>query len=158
LILTGQALLAGNLSVALLNGFSPALGNTFAFLSAAGGVSGAFDTLSLPALSAGLSWSINYNSTNVQLSVVEALAGDFNSDGSVDAADYVAWRKTNGTQAGYNVWRANFGQTAGRGSLLPGSSSFHDAVPEPCGALLLIFATALSSARRRGRALPRINS
>jgi formylglycine-generating enzyme len=35
-------------------------------------------------------------------------SGDFNRDGHVDAADYVAWRKRNGTQDEYNAWRGNF--------------------------------------------------
>ena len=37
--------------------------------------------------------------------IVPTLPGDFNDDGTVDAADYVVWRKTDGTQAGYNTWR-----------------------------------------------------
>ena len=41
-----------------------------------------------------------------------ALGGDFNGDGAVDAADYVVWRKTDGSQAGYDLWRTNFGRTA----------------------------------------------
>ena len=45
------------------------------------------------------------------------IPGDFNHDGTVDAADYVVWRKTDGDdQPGYNTWRANFGQPAGSGS------------------------------------------
>jgi hypothetical protein len=39
---------------------------------------------------------------------------DYNSDGSVDAADYVAWRNGNiNGQQGYDDWRANFGATGG---------------------------------------------
>jgi hypothetical protein len=53
-------------------------------------------------------------------------------DGKVDAADYVVWRKTIGTQAGYDTWRTNFGRTGGSGS---GSSL--SAVPEPASLLLL---------------------
>ena len=85
-----------------------------------GGVSGTFNAVSLPALAAGLSWSINYNPTNVQLLVSQAFPGDFNGDGSVNAADYVVWRKGLGTAYtpnDYNVWRAHFGQTAGSGRL-----------------------------------------
>jgi hypothetical protein len=37
--------------------------------------------------------------------------GDFNNDLIVDAADYVLWRKNDGTQAGYDTWRANFGKS-----------------------------------------------
>ncbi len=41
------------------------------------------------------------------------LEGDFNSDGTVDAADYVVWRKNNGTQEDYDDWRENFGESGG---------------------------------------------
>ena len=48
-----------------------------------------------------------------------SVAGDFNLNGVVDAADYAVWRKGLGTtysQSDYDVWRANFGQTAASGS------------------------------------------
>jgi len=38
-------------------------------------------------------------------------AGDFNGDGTVDAADYVEWRKNGGNPDDYNAWKANFGNT-----------------------------------------------
>ena len=42
--------------------------------------------------------------------------GDFNSDGKVDAADYVKWRKTDGAnEALYTEWRSNFGEPAAGG-------------------------------------------
>ena len=45
--------------------------------------------------------------------------GDYNMDGSVDAADYVLWRRDpnsfGGDPDGYNNWRANFGSTGGEG-------------------------------------------
>ena len=58
-----------------------------------------------------------------------ALPGDFNMDGSVDAADYVVWRKNNLGMEQFNLWRANFGMTGGGGasSGLGGAN----AVPEP---------------------------
>ena len=63
-------------------------------------------------------------------------------------ADYVAWRKTDGTQAGYNLWRAHFGQTAGSGSgaarWVPSGSSASPAVPEPSSLLLLAVAAVLA--------------
>jgi hypothetical protein len=34
---------------------------------------------------------------------------DLNDDGYVDAQDYVLWRKSNGSEAQYNRWRAHFG-------------------------------------------------
>jgi hypothetical protein len=62
--------------------------------------------------------------------IVVGLAGDFNGDNIVDAADYVDWRKTPSTfggSAGYDLWRANFG-TVATGS---GTASSKAAVPEP---------------------------
>jgi hypothetical protein len=40
------------------------------------------------------------------------LDGDFNDDGTVDAADYVIWRKNGGNQQDFNLWRANFARSA----------------------------------------------
>jgi hypothetical protein len=74
--------------------------------------------------------------------------GDFNMDGKVNGADYVVWRKTNGTPQQYALWRANFGSPPGSGS-----SVSSPAVPEPCtGCLMLIaFAAGTSVTRRRIR-------
>jgi hypothetical protein len=83
------------------------------------------------------------------------IAGDFNTDGTVDAADYVVWRKIDGTQTGYNVWRANFGTSLSVGS---GSTAYplgafalplSAAVPEPDGLLLMTIAAATLAAFRR---------
>ena len=38
------------------------------------------------------------------------LEGDYNSNGTVDAADYVVWRETDGMQPGYDTWRATSGK------------------------------------------------
>jgi hypothetical protein len=67
------------------------------------------------------------------------ISGDFNADGIVDAADYVAWRKNfSGDQAMHDVWRANFGASLGSGSgaALPSAAPLSAAVPEP-GAVAL---------------------
>jgi phospholipase/lecithinase/hemolysin len=79
-------------------------------------------------------------------------AGDFNHDNQVDAADYLTWRK--GAPAGfiqsdYNLWRANFGQTAGTGS---GTDVIAVVtIPEPKTAILLILAACHLIAGRRPR-------
>jgi hypothetical protein len=70
--------------------------------------------------------------------IAENLPGDFNADGRVDAADYVVWRKTDGSQSGYDTWRAQFGEMSGSGS-----SSLNAAAPEPSGACLLIWLVGL---------------
>jgi hypothetical protein len=77
--------------------------------------------------------------------VPEGLPGDFNNDGAVDAADYVVWRKSDGSQEGYDDWRTNFGRTSGGGPVAGGAS----AVPEPASGALMIFAVAAMSWKRR---------
>jgi hypothetical protein len=69
---------------------------------------------------------------------------DINNDGSVDAADYVSWRKNNGPQARYDVWRSNFGEPAGGGS----RSGANVNIPEPTTLMLLIVAIACIELRR----------
>jgi hypothetical protein len=71
------------------------------------------------------------------------LQGDFNNDGSVDAADYVVWRRTGGTQESYNQWRSNFGESNGSGSAGLTVEDFADApaaVPESGSSMLLLTA------------------
>jgi hypothetical protein len=82
------------------------------------------------------------------------LVGDFNKDGTVDAADYVVWRKglgTTNTEDDYNDWKANFGATLGSGSFATASfESPESAVPEPSSFLPLVLAVTCVSERRCG--------
>jgi hypothetical protein len=148
ILVDGVAQLGGTLHVELidLGGglFVPELGNTFAFLSSAG-TSGAFSTLDLPSLSAGLAWAITPGDVATFLTVVSSvapLAGDYNGDGVVDAADYTVWRDTFGQsgsglaadgdnsgtvdQGDYDQWVLHFGEHS------PGSGAGSNVtVPEP---------------------------
>ena len=83
--------------------------------------------------------------------VVVPLEGDYNSNGIVDAADYVWWRKNDGTPTGYNTWRTNFGRTEPAASGLEVAS-----VPEPMSGVMgaiasMVFVgwTVLSGRSRR---------
>ena len=101
-----------------------------------------------------------------------ARTGDYNNDGTVNAADYVLWRKKNGQNASlpndltsgtvndddYFVWRANFGNTTGASALVTGfvryvtsGSGSGSAVPEPTGVVLagLGFAFVAAAGRRK---------
>jgi hypothetical protein len=77
-----------------------------------------------------------------------SLPGDYNRDGAVDAADYVAWRKSpsnfGGEPGGYNNWRTNFGRTTS-----DGLAASENPVPEPISlALLTLVAPALLRRRQ----------
>jgi hypothetical protein len=84
-------------------------------------------------------------------SVNFSLPGDYNRDGTVDAADYVVWRNSpnnfGGDPAGYNTWRTNFGRTAGDNASL--AAAANTAAPEPSSlGLILFFALAIPRSRR----------
>lgn len=103
------------------------------------------------------------------------LAGDYNFNGKVDAADYVNWRKMVGSAAAlpnddtagvdtgdYIRWRASFGQSASE-SASAGVAVVEMSVPEPAAATNLIcglplFLWKLRRRRRCIRAAPLPNS
>ena len=153
--ITGSATLAGILDVSLLGDFLPAVGNTFEILTSTGGVGGVFANESFPDLGALLTMDALYDDNSVTLAVVPTLAGDYNANGVVDAADYTVWRDelgqsglglaADGTGADgipdgvvdpldYQFWKDRFGDTLGSASL---SKS---AVPEPASFVLWILA------------------
>ncbi|TWT47749.1 glycoside hydrolase family 30 protein [Botrimarina hoheduenensis] len=73
----------------------------------------------------------------VSFGVVPNLAGDFNNDGVVNAADYTVWRDglgTTYTQADYQIWRDNFGATLPSASA---SNASAQSIPEPAAASFL---------------------
>ncbi len=82
-------------------------------------------------------------------------AGDYNNNGTVDAADYVLWRNGgplanevdtpgNVNAADYTEWRSRFGNPAGSGA----STAANAAIPEPSTLVLLIVATTGAYMRR----------
>jgi probable HAF family extracellular repeat protein len=94
----------------------------------------------------------------VTLISLPALPADFNNDDSVDAADYVVWRKGLGAtydQDDYDAWRTNFGQTVpGSGSSSAFSlppSAFDSAVPEPSMLILAAVCFVATLACRQPR-------
>jgi autotransporter-associated beta strand protein len=98
-------------------------------------------------------YTIDYNYLGTkQIALVggpAVVTGDYNSDGKVDAADYVVWRKNPGAfpPDAYQVWRANFSIPPGAGA---GAGLDGGAVPEPGTWVLMICVLigAISSRRR----------
>jgi hypothetical protein len=144
---TGQLSLGGTLQVSLIDSFVPVSGQAFDILDWGSRV-GTFASLSLPALSGGLSWNTSQLYTAGILSV--GLPGDYNANGTVDGADYVVWRKAGGTPEAYSLWRAHYGEPPS-GAASSYANSPLSAVPEPSTVLLLILAAA-NAPIRRGRA------
>ena len=148
-------------SVVLTDDGGLAAGN-YTLIDYAGTLVGSVLNLGTPTGPAGFSFNLSDTGSSIDLtvsSVSAALIGDYNNDGTVNAADYAVWRDNNGGTAvlpnddtpgavdvsDYNTWRANFGETAGSGA---GSG----AVPEPSTiALALLSVVAmLGAARKRG--------
>jgi hypothetical protein len=155
--LTGGATLDGTLDLTLIDGFVPALGQTFNILSAVGGVTGMFDVVDQPStMPAGLRFDVAYLPTIVQLQVVSVptFSADFDHDGDVDADDLTQWKGDFGLNddsdadsdgdsdgADFLAWQRQLGSP---------SSLAASSVPEP-GALALIAAAPLflACARRK---------
>ncbi len=145
LVVSGNATLGGTLDIDLADGV--ATPDSITILSASnitnngimlGGPDGNLFTIDPSALASG------------NLTLVTGgggLAGDFNGDGTVDAADYTMWQDGLGdgtyTVADYDVWSGNFGATSATGS--------STAVPEPAALLLCcgLVGAVLGSRRMR---------
>jgi hypothetical protein len=122
LLVDRYAFLGGTLEVSLLS-YAPADNATFTILTAQEGIFGEFDHLLLPSA---YEWDITYGENDVVLTVLGAatgLAGDFNEDGFVNAADYV-WLRKLGTPTDEITWRTHFGESQTGASPTSG-------VPEP---------------------------
>jgi hypothetical protein len=111
----------------------------------------------------GAIWSYGAgNPYSLQVNVVSTtLPGDYNQDGTVNAADYTVWRNNLGAPAGtlpndvdggaigtaqYATWKANYGLTPSSGA----GAAMHAAVPEPATVLLMMLA-GISYCRRQNK-------
>jgi autotransporter-associated beta strand protein len=167
LVIGGSALVVGTLDVDLLNGYVPGVGDAFQVLTAMGGVNGVFTETLLPALPAGRFWNVLQGANSVILAVAPTaelafIPGDFNLDGTVDAADYTVWRDHLGTSfaaadanfdgqvttADYSLWKSHFGfSLAGSGFA---SQAMQSVVPEPTAIMLLMMGfIGVAFSRRR---------
>ena len=157
----GGALTAGGtLDIDLINGFTPTAGNSWDILDFAS-TSGSF-TLSLPALSPGLSWNTSSLLTSGVVSVVGSggIDADFNNDNIVNGTDFLIWQRNNGASGASNSqgdsngdgfvnaadlgnWKARFG--------LPSGEAVTVSIPEPATMSLLGAGVLLGFVVRRKR-------
>lgn len=117
-------------------------------------VTGTFSDFQLPALESNTAWVTSNLGTTGELATV--IAGDFDGDGSVDAADYTVWRDHLGTglvpwstgdangdgsvdAADHSLWAANFGATL----------TAANTIPEPAAITAAILAIAMVASRQR---------
>jgi hypothetical protein len=102
------------------------------------------------------------------INLAAGLPGDYNVDGTVDAADYTVWRDTLGSvtllaadgsgnhaidQDDYAVWRDNFGRSEGgfaAAAIRPVQST---TVPEPATMRLLVWTILASAATATARTI-----
>ena len=87
-------------------------------------------------------------SVGTNLGVFALPNGDFNLNGTIDAGDYVVWRKSVGGTLGYTAWRSRYGAAGGSGTELDSS-----AIPEPTALPLLATLIAATWLRARHRAI-----
>jgi probable HAF family extracellular repeat protein len=96
---------------------------------------------------------------------IPEVAGDYNRNGVVDAADYTVWRDTLGRSVArytgadgngdgyvdnwdYGAWKDNFGATANSGLGATQSAGADAGVPEPASLALILAATTMLWSRR----------
>ncbi len=151
----GSITLAGTLDVKLIGGFVPASPAGFPIVTSTVGRTGMFTNEILPDLPGGFYFELEYTAFSVNLAV-KGIAGDYNQDGIVDAADYIVWRSMAGQSGSalaadgdadgnvdgddYDVWQAAFGQVAPGAA--PPNHSFTPSVPEPASWALAVCALA----------------
>lgn len=156
---SGLLTLGGTLQVDLTSGFTPSAGQSFNFFDW-GSVSGAFSSLALPTIAGNLMWNASQLYTDGVLRVT--ITGDYNHNGTVDAADYTVWRNTlnqtgialaaDGNRDGqitrldFDVWKSHYGSHAGGTGANSGDSVI---VPEPLTILGFILGILTNCCSRR---------
>jgi T5SS/PEP-CTERM-associated repeat protein len=148
---------AGSVQAILANGYTPKSGDTFP-LVAAGAITGSLSLGAMPSLPNGLMWDLDVEANRLILSVVPGLAGDYNRNNTVDAADYIVWLRSLGQTgadlaadgdsngkvdaADYDFWQSRLGNTLGN------ASANASVVPEPATLVVFFVAMALVSCGR----------
>ena len=150
--ITGNATLSGLVDIVLEAGFTPA--GSYTLLTTSGTLNAAGLALT-PADASQFSLGVVGKNLVLTVGGGSFTPGDFNKDGSVNAADLAKWKNDFGTNANsdadndgdsdgsdFLVWQRNFGQSA--------ATPFAGAVPEPASAgLAAVCCLAFGLFRRR---------
>jgi glucose/arabinose dehydrogenase len=112
--------------------------------------------------SVGNIYIVAYNSGGVfKINTTQLLTGDYNADGTVNAADYIVWRKSFGSTTNlaadgnhnnmidngdYTVWQNNFGTTVHTTGLGAGTT-----IPEPAVVAIVMQGALIAAGWRRRR-------
>ena len=145
----GLTINGGTVNLTNLGGMTS---GSYPILAYSGTLLGSMSNLAFGTQPAGFTYQFvdTGSSINVQV-IAPGVPGDYNGDGSVNAADYVIWRKdpaSHGGPGGYDIWRQNFNNPPGSGS---GSDTLGGgAVPEPSTLVLLLLSMTAFATRRRG--------
>ncbi len=116
-VTTANGLTISSGTLNLTNAGSMTTGN-YMLIDYSGSLNGNVNSIALGTKPAGFSYSLVNNVSNKSIDLLVTSNGDFNGDGTVDAADYVLWRKGLGakfTPADYDAWRSHLGQTTSSG-------------------------------------------
>jgi hypothetical protein len=135
---SGKLAIGGNLDLSAtdtLNVAGIGSGTSWLIATYGGSLTGTFNSVTP-------GYQVNYSTIGQIILNFTGLAGDWNQDGKVDAADYVTWRKDptghGGNPDGYNIWRQNFGNPGSAS----GTANNIGAVPEPAALILLLWTIA----------------
>lgn len=160
-IVTDQALLGGVLEILFTEGYVPPADTQFDLFSVANETYEAFDEIRVVGLDSSY-YTSSLDGGLFQITIVGDpsgnLAGDYNNDGVVDAADYTVWRGDYGATdhdpwtvadgdgdgdadgADFLVWQRQYGMTLADASSSAGSTT----VPEPSSLACLILLLSLA--------------
>jgi hypothetical protein len=167
IVVAGSLTLGGSLELSLIDAFTPFAGEQFTLATATAGISGAFSDIMFPSLT-GLAWAVEQTATSLSVRLVPSNA-DFNADGHIDGADFLAWQRGVGRIAAapgdgdansdgnvdgadLDIWRTSAisgGATAPAAA--PATVHALSAVPEPTSALLVSVAISAGIALSRRR-------
>lgn len=144
---TGDVSLMTSLDVSLVNDFELQPGQTFEILDVGGTFFGGFfgipDGGSVGVFGGEELWiTFSGGDGNDLVLYTTELPGNYDGDGDVDGADFLAWQRTDGSTGELADWQTNYGITSNP----PEAAT---SVPEPSSLLICLFGGLMFVTRKR---------